>query len=180
MLVVFGIIFAEPITHAIADAEFAAVPGKLELTTELTRIMLPFLRTVAVAVAMMGMLNSLRRFFIPSLSPAMFNVATIFCAIAVVPLMPLVGLPPIAGIAIGTLLGGVAQIADAVASAAQGGLPLQADPVVSDPEVREILRLMGPGTLGLAAVQINVFREHVSRDHAGAGRGLVARLRVQV
>ena len=26
---------------------------------------------------MMGMLNSLRRFFIPALSPAMFNVATI-------------------------------------------------------------------------------------------------------
>ena len=26
---------------------------------------------------MMGMLNSLRQFFIPALSPAMFNVATI-------------------------------------------------------------------------------------------------------
>ena len=25
-----------------------------------------------------------------------------------------------------------------------------------DPDVREVLRLMGPGTLGLAAVQINV------------------------
>ena len=41
--------------------------------------MLPLPVTVAVAVAMMGMLNSLRRFFIPSLSPAMFNVATICC-----------------------------------------------------------------------------------------------------
>ena len=29
--------------------EFAAVPGKLELTTLLTRIMLPFLTMVAVA-----------------------------------------------------------------------------------------------------------------------------------
>ena len=27
----------------------------------------------------------------------------------------------------------------------------------NDPELREVLRLMGPGTLGLAAVQINVF-----------------------
>src|SRR4030095_12855761 len=105
-LVVLGIVFAFPITHAIAP-EFAAVPGKLELTTQLTRIMLPFLTTVAVAVAMMGMLNSLHRFFIPALSPAMFNIATIVCAFALVPLMPRVGLPPIAAIAIGTMVGGV-------------------------------------------------------------------------
>jgi putative peptidoglycan lipid II flippase len=157
ILVVLGIVFAEPITHAIAGAEFASVPGKLELTTELTRIMLPFLTTVAVAVALMGMLNSLHRFFIPSLSPAMFNVATIFCAFAVVPFMPMVGLPPIAGIAIGTLLGGIAQVAMQYPSLHKEGFRYR--PVLSfdDPDVREILRLMGPGTLGLAAVQINVF-----------------------
>src|SRR4026209_380445 len=109
-LVVLGILFAYPITHAIVPG-FAAVPGKLELTTQLTRIMLPFLTTVAVAVAMMGMLNSLGRFFIPALSPAMFNVATIVCAFALVPVMPQVGLPAIAAIAIGTLVGGLGQIA---------------------------------------------------------------------
>ena len=53
------------------------VPGKLELTVLLTRIMLPFLTFVALAAAVMGMLNSLHHFFIPALSPAMFNVATI-------------------------------------------------------------------------------------------------------
>ena len=96
-------------------------PGKLELTTQLTRMMLPFLTTVARAVAMMGMLNSLRRFFIPALSPAMFNVATIACAFALVPVMPRVGLPPIAGIAIGTLLGGARADRAAVAGAAAEG-----------------------------------------------------------
>ena len=157
-LVVFGIVFAAPITSAIASGdEFAAVPGKLELTTQLTRIMLPFLTTVAVAVAMMGMLNSLHRFFIPALSPAMFNVATIFCAFAVVPLMPYVGLPPIAGIAIGTLLGGLGQIAIQWPSLRAAGFRYRPVLDFRDPDVREILRLMGPGTLGLAAVQINVF-----------------------
>ena len=53
------------------------MPGKLELTVLLTRIMLPFLTLVALAAAFMGMLNSLHRFFVPALSPAMFNVATI-------------------------------------------------------------------------------------------------------
>jgi putative peptidoglycan lipid II flippase len=171
-LVVLGILFAQPITNAIAAGDnslaqrifgapgmsgFGSIPGKLELTTELTRIMMPFLTMVAVAVAMMGMLNSLRRFFIPALSPAMFNVATILCAFAVVPLMPRFGLPPIAGIAIGTLLGGLGQILLQWPVLRREGFRYQPILDFNDPDLREILRLMGPGTLGLAAVQINVF-----------------------
>jgi putative peptidoglycan lipid II flippase len=155
-LVTLGIIFAWPITSLIAP-RFAATPGKLELTTTLTRVMLPFLTTVAASVAMMGMLNSLRRFFIPALSPAMFNIATIACAFVLVPVMPRLGLPPILGIAIGTLVGGVGQaLLQWPALRAEG---FRYRPVVDfkDPALREVLRLMGPGTLGLAAVQINVF-----------------------
>ena len=80
-----------------SPARLRDVPGKLELTVLLTRIMLPFLTLVAVAAAFMGMLNSLHHFFVPALSPAMFNVATIACAFVLVPLMPALGLPPIAG-----------------------------------------------------------------------------------
>ena len=85
------------------------MPGKLELTVQLTRIMLPFLTFVALAAAFMGMLNALGHFFIPALSPAMFNVVNVLCAVGLVPFMPALGLPPVAGIAIGTVLGGVAQ-----------------------------------------------------------------------
>jgi putative peptidoglycan lipid II flippase len=157
-LVVLGVIFAGPITHMMASGkEFVAVPGKLELTTLLTRLMLPFLTTVAVAVAMMGMLNSLHRFFIPALSPAMFNVATIACALLLVPVMPSFGLPPIAAVALGTVIGGLGQIALQWPILHREGFRYR--PVIDfrNPELRQILRLMGPGTLGLAAVQINVF-----------------------
>ena len=51
----------------------------------------------------MGMLNSLHHYFVPALAPAMFNVATIVCALLLVPLMPRFGLPPITAIAIGAL-----------------------------------------------------------------------------
>src|SRR4030095_12891257 len=40
--VIVGIVFADPITRVIAP-EFERVPGKLELTAQLTRVMLPFL-----------------------------------------------------------------------------------------------------------------------------------------
>jgi len=154
-LVVLGILFAGPITAAIAP-EFAATPGKLELTTGLTRVMLPFLTTVAVAVAFMGMLNALHRFFVPSLSPAMFNVATILCTIALVPVMPRFGLPPIMAVALGTLLGGLGQIALQWPVAHRLGFRYR--PIVSfrDQELVNVLRMMVPGTVGIAAVNINV------------------------
>ena len=41
----------------------------------------------------------------------MFNVVTIVCAFTLVPLLPAFGIEPIVAIAIGTLLGGVAQLA---------------------------------------------------------------------
>jgi putative peptidoglycan lipid II flippase len=155
--VVAGIVFAPQLTLAMTSETFTDRPGALALTSQLTRIMLPFLTTLAIAAAMMGMLNSMRRFFVPSLSPAMFNVASIFSAIALVPLMPRFGLDPIAAIAIGTLLGGLGQILLQWPALRKEGFRYQ--PIVSfkDPAVREILRLMGPATLGLAAVQVNVF-----------------------
>ncbi len=155
VLVVLGMVFAFPITSTIAP-KFASVPGKLELTTTLTRIMLPFLSMVTVAVAMMGMLNSLHRFFVPAMSPAMFNVATILCAVALTPVMQRLGLAPITSIAIGTLLGGLGQIAIQWPLLRREGFRYQPVLDLRDPEMRQVLRLMVPGTLGLAAVQINV------------------------
>src|SRR5262245_46758631 len=93
-IVITAVVFAWPLVRALAG-DYAAVPGKLELTVLLTRLMLPLLTLVALAAALMGMLNSLHRFFVPALSPAMFNVGTIVCAFALVPLMPRVGWPPI-------------------------------------------------------------------------------------
>src|SRR3982751_523712 len=50
-IVVLGIIFAEPLVRVFAPG-FAEVPGKLELTVHLTRIVFPFLTLVAVAAVL--------------------------------------------------------------------------------------------------------------------------------
>jgi putative peptidoglycan lipid II flippase len=104
----------------------------------------------------MGMLNALHRFFIPSLSPAMFNIATIACALGLAPLLQRVGQPAILSIAIGTLLGGLGQILLQWPILRREGFRYR--PIVNfrDAELREVLRLMLPGALGLGAVQINV------------------------
>jgi putative peptidoglycan lipid II flippase len=53
VLVLAAIVFAPQLVTWLAG-DFAAVPGKFELTVLLTRIMAPFLVLVAVAVACMG------------------------------------------------------------------------------------------------------------------------------
>ncbi len=167
-LVVLGIVFADPLTRLLAG-DYAEVPGKLELTVSLTRIMLPFLTLVALAAAMMGMLNSLERFFTPALSPAMFNVGVIGSAILLVPIMPRFGLQPITGIAIGAIVGGVGQIALQLRPLYREGYRYRLGVNPSDPGLREMLSLIGPGTLAGAAAQINLLVNMVLATGEGTG-----------
>ena len=109
VLVLAAIVFAPQLVTWLAG-DFAAVPGKFELTVLLTRIMAPFLVLVAVAAACMGMLNSLNVFFIPALSPAMFNVASIAVGVGLVPVAIGAGIEPILAMAAGTIVGGLGQV----------------------------------------------------------------------
>jgi putative peptidoglycan lipid II flippase len=154
-LVALGVIFAGPLVRLYAS-EYAAVPGKIQLTTSLTRLTLPFLMLVALAAVLMGMLNALRRFFIPALSPATFNLVLIVSAIASQWIGPRIGVEPILGLAAGFTLGGLAQMAVQWPKLRQEGFRHQWVLNFRDPGLREVLILMGPGTLGQAAAQINL------------------------
>jgi putative peptidoglycan lipid II flippase len=155
-LVVLGLVFARPLVGLYA-ADFAAVPGKIDLTVQLTRVVLPFLTLVAIAAAMMGMLNSLHHYFVPALAPAMFNVAAIVCAVALVPVMPMLGWPRIMAVAIGAIVGGIGQIAVQWRPLWREGYRYAPVLNLRDEGLQRVLALMGPGTVGLAATQVNLF-----------------------
>jgi putative peptidoglycan lipid II flippase len=168
VLVIAAIVFA-PSLVAFYAADFASIPGKLPLTIRLARIMLPFLTLAAIAAALMGMLNSLHYYFVPAISPAAFNVVTILCAFALVPVMPAIGLPRITAIAIGTILGGAAQVAIQWPALAREGFRFRPSIDWRDPALRRVLLLMGPGTLGLAATQVNLFVGTLLATREGTG-----------
>jgi len=168
LLVVLGYAFAAPLVTAYAGS-FEAVPGKLELTITLARVMFPFLVLVALAVAVMGMLNSLRHYFIPSLAPATFNVVAIVCAFALTPVMPRLGYPRIMSMAIATLLGGLVQLLVQLPSLRREGFRYRPHLEPGDPGLRRILLLMGPGTVGLAATQLNLFVSTLLATSQGTG-----------
>jgi len=172
-LVLAGLIFAEPLVHPFVADKYAAIPGQIELTVLLSRIMMPFLAFIAVAAAAMGMLNALHHFFLPALSPAVFNVVSIGLTLLLVPVMPRIGLPPVAAIAIATVAGGFAQWAMQLPLLRREGFRYR--PVVDwqDAGLRRMLVMMGPGTLGLAATQVNLL---VSSYLASNQTGLVSTL----
>lgn len=153
---VLGIVFAAPLVSVFAS-DYRGIPGKFELTVTLARIMAPVLALVAVAAALMGMLNSLHHFFTPALAPAMFNVVTIVVALAAVPAARVLAIEPITLVAIATLGGGIAQVALQWPPLAREGFRWR--PVIHwrDEGLHRMLILMGPGTIGVAATQVNVF-----------------------
>jgi putative peptidoglycan lipid II flippase len=153
---VLGIIFA-PWLVDITAYGFSEIPGKKELTVEMTRIMMPFILLVALAAQAMGILNARGYFGIPALASAFFNLGAILggllCGFV---LGPALGFRPIVGMAIGTLLGGMLQFVVQWPSLHKAGFRYRPMLSFSDPGVRQIMRLMGPALIGTAAVQINV------------------------
>jgi putative peptidoglycan lipid II flippase len=99
----------------------------------------------------------------------MFNVATIVCALTLVPLMPPLGLPRIMAIAIGALIGGAGQIAIQWPALRREGFRYRPLFDFGDPGLRQVLILMGPGTIGLAATQVNIFVNTLLATSQGTG-----------
>jgi putative peptidoglycan lipid II flippase len=168
-LMVAAFIFAAPLVRALAPG-FERVPGKMAVTVELTRVMLPFLPLVSFAAVAMGMLNAHQRYGTPAFAPAVFNLVTIAWA-AVLWAAGFTPAQVVLGWAAGTLLGGAAQFGIQLPGLGKAGWRFRPEWGPSDPDLRAILSLMAPATVGLAAVQVNIF---VGTNFASAEPGAVA------
>ena len=157
VICLLGIVFAPQLIDVMFPG-FAEVPGKKDLTVKLARIMVPFLLFIALAAKAMAVLNSKGVFGIPALASAFFNVTSLVAGLVLgFAAGPMLGIEPIVGIAIGTLLGGMVQYGCQWPSLRKIGLRFRPDFDLSDRGLRQMLVLMGPASLGAAAVQINVF-----------------------
>jgi putative peptidoglycan lipid II flippase len=150
-------IVAPSIVYFLAPG-FFDVPGKADLTTHLTRIMIPFLLFIALAAQAMGILNAFRRFGVPALASAFFNIGSIVGGLFFgFGAGPILGFGAIEGMAYGTLLGGFLQFAVQWPSLRRVGYRYRPMLSFTDPGMRQVLRLMGPAVIGAAAVEVNVF-----------------------
>jgi putative peptidoglycan lipid II flippase len=151
-LTLLGIIFAPFLVRIIAFG-FTLNPEKLALTITLTRIMFPFMFSIGLAALALGVLNSLHKFTMPALAPAMLSIAEIFFVLAVCPLLNV----PIKGLALGVLVGGFAQLAVQIPAILRSGFTYRFKLWLNHPGIRKIGLLMLPATIGLSVNQINTF-----------------------
>ena len=165
LIILFG---ARILVYALASG-FREIPGKIDLTVQLTQIMAPFLLIVALAAAVMGILNTHGRFFVPALAPAFFNVASILAGIFLAPQMRGFGLEPITAMAIGSLVGGALQLYVQIPALYRCGYKYEAVLDWNHPGVRRVFGLMLPAVFGLAATQINIVIDNQLASYLGDG-----------
>jgi putative peptidoglycan lipid II flippase len=167
-LCALGWVFTPQLVRLFAGG-FEHVTGKLALTDQLTRIMLPFLPTVALAAAAMGMLNARGRYGIPALAPTLLNVGMVAAGLALIPLMRRIGQPPIVAMAFGVVFGGLLQFACQLPPLYRLGFRLRWELPRAHPGVRRVALLMLPATFGLAATQLNQLVSTVIASHLEQG-----------
>ena len=155
VLCALGILLAPLVVDGLALG-FAELEGKSALTIRLTRIMMPILPFISFAAVAMGILNSRDKFTVSALAPALFNLVNIVIAVA----LYAAGLPKddvAYGWAAGALVGSAAQFLIQWPRLRGEGFHFRPDFHFKDPLIRNILTTMGPATIALAAVQINIF-----------------------
>ena len=149
---------------------FHAVPGKFELTVQLTRIMYPFILLVSLAALVMGMLNARHVFGAPAMASSFFNLGSIVGGVGLGYVMdPHFGPGSLFGLAWGTLIGGFLQLVVQFPALRRAGYWFRPDFAWRDPGVRAIGRLMVPAVIAASAVQINVMVNASFASHQGDG-----------
>ena len=152
LITVFGILFTPFLISVIAPG-FNQNPDKFALTIHLTRITFPYIFFISLAALAMGILNSLRHFLSSALAPVMLNIALIGSVFFLCPHFN----PPIVGLAIGVVIGGISQLLFQVPALLKRGFSYRVNFDYHNPAVRRIGILLLPALFGLAVHQVSIF-----------------------
>lgn len=157
-------LLAAPALVNLTSYGFHAVPGKFEQTVQLARILFPFLLFLSLAALAMGMLNARFVFGVPALAPMAFNLVSIMAGTALA-----YGIEPqtdwlhprfteraLAGVAVGMLLGGLAQLAVQCPTLWRQGFRFGWRFRWRDPRLRAVWRLMWPALIAASTLEVNV------------------------
>ncbi len=164
-LAILAAIFAPQIVRYLLAPGFASDPAQFALTIQLLRIQLVSVILFGVGALLVGILNAHQIFFIPALTPSMYQIGLIFGVLVLGPRMGIVGLGW--GVVIGSVLYLLLQIPsvvrlmvsvsrrDAERSEESRGGAYSLTFGLHDPHVREVITLMVPRVLGIGVVQLN-------------------------
>ncbi len=173
-------IAAAPWIVEVTNFGFHHVPGKFELTVQLTRILFPFILFVSLAAAVMGMLNARFVFGVPASASTVFNIVSVIGGVGLAYafdsgaranwLHPVFDQRALYGVSMGVLLGGLAQLAVQLPSLHRLGFRFRWRLNLADPRLAELWRLMWPSVIAAAAVQVNVLVNGMFASEVNGGQ----------
>ena len=152
VITILGIVFMPAIITVLAPGFYHEL-HKFNLTVYLTRITFPYIFLISLTALSMGILNSLRHFTVPAMSPVLLNLALIGAAFFICPYLKI----PISGLAIGVIIGGLLQFIFHIPPLIKSGMKFTPDFSFSHPGVKKVVLLMAPSVIGLAVTQFNIF-----------------------
>jgi len=153
LLVITAIgVLAAPWVIAIFAPGFLRDDERWDLGAGMLRVMFPYLLLVSMTALAGGILNTLGRFALPALSPALLNLSMITAALAFSAYFQV----PIEAVAWGVLVAGFLQLGLLLPSLARHGLLPRPRWGFAHPGVRRILRLMIPTLFGSSVAQISL------------------------
>jgi putative peptidoglycan lipid II flippase len=147
-----GVLFS-PLIVTIMAPGFTKFPDQYALTVFLNRLMFPYIFFICLVALCMGILNSLRHFAAPALSPVVLNICMILACLFLRDWFA----EPIVALAVGVMIGGVAQLAMQWPFLIRMGVRLKLSFAFRNAGLRRIGILMVPAFFGAAIYQINIF-----------------------
>jgi putative peptidoglycan lipid II flippase len=130
--------------------------AQTDLMLRLLRLMFPYMLLVCLAAVFIGMANARGHFFVPALGAVILNLVMIASVLLLAPRLGDKLEQRIFGLAIGVLVAGLCQAFFQLPSLTREGYRYAWVSPWRDPTVREVVRKMLPGSIGVAAFQINV------------------------
>jgi len=160
--VIYGLVTAAAAVTVVAVAGISialavgVANGETNLMLRLLRLMFPYMLLVCLAAVLIGMANARGHFFVPALGAVILNLMMIASVLFLAPRLGVELQTQIFGLAIGVLVAGLAQALFQLPSLTREGYRYHWVSPWRDPTVGEVVRKMLPGSIGVAAFQINV------------------------
>jgi putative peptidoglycan lipid II flippase len=152
-LTALGILFAEPIVKFVVSGEgFTSIPGKLELTIRMAKIMFVYILLVCLYAYFMAILNGLKKFGMAAFAPALWNVAMIISCLLPQNILPFPG----DFLALGVVVGGVLQLILLVPGLIKTGFFPRLTTDWKSTNASLVFKNMLPSMLGLGILQTTI------------------------
>ena len=152
LIVVIAAEILAPFIVIIFAPGFVQDSAKVLLTTQILRIVFPYLLFISITAFLGSILNTFGRFAIPAFTPFVLNLSMIVATLGWVHYFN----PPIMAVAVGVFVGGILQILIQLPTLKKLKLFPRIQFSFKDEGVRRVFKLMVPALFGVSVAQISL------------------------